>query len=179
MKNYLFSLFLVFISFNDRQCTRCTDFYNQVYQVNVTFPGLKSFYGTITLLPNNMFLDTHSISNGHAEAEVGFNVEFSVHAGQYKCLSDNRVRLTGIGYVFKTNETQVLRENGATAVHRYRLNFLNGSNKQCVGTLQFAFYVTGTNPFNSSDPALSTSPVGNVTCESINVGNFQLPTMIE
>ena len=153
----------------------CPKFENRVYQVTGQFPGKKPFYGLISLSKGRLATETNNIANGHSEAETGFNVQFNVHQGYYDCLRRNRLRITDFGYIYKTNSTSLLVNNGATAIHQYLLTFPSGSVDRAEGNYRYAFYNTGSNPVNKTNSPTFRSPVAKVTCELIDGKNYQWP----
>ncbi|CAF1617047.1 unnamed protein product, partial [Adineta ricciae] len=98
---------------------------------------------------------------------LGQNLQFAPHVGFYECLNSTTVHLTDFGYIFKSNEVEVLTSNGHFAFHDYFFNFESGTNQNCIGTLRYKFYETGTNPFDITNLPVFTSAPGQVTCSLV------------
>ena len=173
MKSILFSFLLMKIIFIEIDSNSCRLFENRLYQIKGQFPGLKEFYGLMTLLPNGNYFQTFNIANGNNELEVGFNFQSNTHQGHYKCLSGNRLKLTNIGFIYKTNQSiSILEENGALSLLQYRIQFLDGTNRRGQGNIRFSFFQTGINPFNPRNQPILNGPIGNLTCEIFNSRNY-------
>jgi hypothetical protein len=144
--------------------TNCKRFENKIYQITITFPGGKTFYVAIRLLPNGQFDDIYSIAGGKNAEELSVAFAFSTGIGNYKCLPRNYMRLTEFGYLYKTDGVSFLQDNGADGTVDFYLRF-SDNDKTCKGVTKFAAFKSGTNPFTTNDPTVFESPVGNVTCE--------------
>jgi hypothetical protein len=175
MQAFLLALICWFLHVGVSNSTRCEHFENRVYQLTDQLPGAKPFFSLLTLSSNRLVTETNNIANGQNQAELGLDIQFNVHQGNYDCLSGNRLRITDFGYVYKSNSSDVLKENGATAMHQYKLTFLDNSYKRCVGTLKFAFFRTGSDPTDPQNQPLLPAAVANVTCKLFNGKNFQWP----
>ncbi len=163
-----FLLSFVYIIHGDYQYSsnniNCKRFENKVYLLTVTFPKKKPFNAALRLLPNGVFDELFSIANGNNAAEVGANFSLSNRIGYYKCLQKNYVRLTGLGFLYKTKDVPFLADNGAIVIHDYNLKFSN-NDKRCTGRVKFAVFESGTNPFTTSDDPVDEGDIGDVKCE--------------
>jgi hypothetical protein len=173
-KSTIALFFLLFIHIATSASCKCKNFENNIYQLNTTVTGFQPFYTLQTLLPNGVIYETANVANGQNAAEFGVNLSFNVHGGYYECLSGNIVHVVTYGYVYKTSELAILQTNGAIAVHYYNLQFLKNDNRQCTGTLSFAFYQTGVNPFDTTNIPLLKSLNNTLTCELLNGRGFEL-----
>jgi hypothetical protein len=168
--------FFLFIHITDSGSCRCKNFENNIYQFTITITGYKPFYTLGVFSPNGMFYETSNVANGQNAAELGTNFAFNVHSGFYECLPGNKVHVTCFGYLYQTNDSAVLKTNGAIGVHDYELQFLQNDNRQCNGTFSYALYTTGVNPFDSTNTPLAISANNSVTGQLFNGRYFNFPT---
>jgi hypothetical protein len=146
---------------NNYQYSNCKRFENKVYQLNVTYPDKTTFYTSLRLLPNGLFDEISSIANGNNLAELGTNFAFSNSNGYYKCLRKNDLRLTAFGYVYETPSVSYLSDNGAVIIYDYYFNFYN-NDKTFTGSVKYAIFKSGTNPFTTTDKPVSEGDIGTV-----------------
>ena len=142
----------------------CKPFENKIYQLTVTFPGAVPLYAGLRLLPNGMFDEIFSIANGNNAAEVGANFALSNRYGYYKCLSNNQMRLTGYGFLYKTADVPFLATNGADVTHDYRFQF-DSTGRTLTGKVRFGVYTAGSDPFDTNNVAVFPGPIGDVKGE--------------
>jgi len=147
-----------------RQYPSCKQFENKIYQVTVTFPSLQPLFVGVRLRPNGMFDEICNIGNGNNEAELGANFGLSTRVGYYKCLPNNKMRITGYGYLYKNPDISFLATNGAVVMHDFSLQFDN-SGKTLTGNVTFAAFTSGTNPFDMDNVPIMPGPIGVVTGE--------------
>ncbi|CAF1529421.1 unnamed protein product [Rotaria sordida] len=122
-----------------------------------------------------MFIESNNIANGGNTEELAIDIQFGVQQGYYECLSSNRVRLTAITYIYKTNALPALQSNGAIATHTYYLTFSKDFRK-CSGELSFLFFTTGSNPFRKGNVPTYVSSKANVTCELLDGRDYKWPS---
>ncbi|UJR18578.1 hypothetical protein I4U23_005485 [Adineta vaga] len=145
----------------------CALFTNKIYQVRTRFYTYAPFYFLMLFLPDGIVYEISNIANGLNADTLGQNLQFAPHVGFYECLNSTTVHLTDFGYIFKSNEVEVLTSNGHFAFHDYFFNFESGTNANCVGTLRYKFYETGKNPFDIANLPVFTSAPGQVTCSLV------------
>lgn len=155
---------------------KCTDLDNTFYKVKITKYGYLPYYSFLTLLPNGIFIETVNIANGNNAAQIGFNVEFNVHTGTYECLTGNQVRFLTTGFIYKSNVSEVLKDNGAIGVHEYDVQFGNNKKQKGSGTFRFSFYDVDSDPFNKKNTPVLISPTFDITCQLLNGLGVILPT---
>lgn len=153
----------------------CALFRNRLIQVTNQFPGLDPFYSILSLAPGGTFIETTNIADGNNTNTISMDITFNVHHGRFYCPTKFILRLTAVGYIYRSSNVPFLQANGAIDAHQYRLSFLNGQNKQCSGILRFAFYTSGTNPFDPTNKPTLVSPAGNVTCQLLNLSRYSVP----
>ncbi|CAF1418821.1 unnamed protein product [Adineta ricciae] len=150
----LFLSFICLINCSYDDYYDCRQYENKVYQLKVTFPGKKPLYAALRLQPKGSFDELFSIGGGNNAAELGVSFALSNRVGYYKCLGNNLMQLTGLGYLYKTDDVPFLKENGAVVIHDYYFRFSNRGRK-INGKVKFAVFENGLNPFTTTaDPKL-------------------------
>jgi hypothetical protein len=174
MQKQFLILLLSFIYFvnGDYEDSSCKRYENKIYQLTLKYPGEKSFYAGIRLLPNGQADDITSIAGGNNDQELlGASFPFSNGIGNYKCLPRNYIRATGFFYAYKTAGVDFLQDNGAAAVVDYYLSFYNNY-RSCKGSFKTTFFPVGTNPFTKTVAPAFESPVGEVSCELLHFRTY-------
>ncbi|CAF1257277.1 unnamed protein product, partial [Didymodactylos carnosus] len=143
----------------------CTKYANTVYQTNVTFPGKKTWYGLVTLLPNNILFEDDSLGDTNTIAELGLQITVGTHSGHYSCPTATTIAAVDFGYAYKNPKEPVLK-SGALAVHNFYL-YLTKDGQSCTGKFVFAMYPPGSNPFSNNLKPLLKSGVAKLTCERL------------
>jgi hypothetical protein len=156
--------FLSFILISEGQNYQCPSIENRIYQVQTRFFSYNPFYFLMLFLPNGIIYEISNIANGLNADSLGLSLQFAPHIGFYECLNSSTLHITDFGYIFKSNEVEVLTSNGHFAFHDYFFYFENGTYKECVGTLRYKFYETGTNPFDITNIPVFISAPGRITC---------------
>ena len=144
----------------------CSWYVNKIYQLKVTFPGKVPLYAAVRLLSNGAFDEIFSIANGNNEAEVGANFALSNRFGYYRCSNSKEMKLTGFGFLYKSDSLPFLAVNGATVMHDYAFRFSH-DRKSLSGKVRFAVFHAGTNPFDRGAQPVHEGPIGDVTGELI------------
>ncbi|CAF1409320.1 unnamed protein product [Rotaria sordida] len=136
--------------------------------------GLQPAYSLVTFVENGIVFETQNTANGNSAPSFGIEVKLGIHSGYYECLGRNRVHLTDIGYVYKTNALPVLKSNGAIAIHDFYLTFSRDF-KTYAGMAKYAFFTTGSNPFRKGNVPTYVSSTANVTGELLEERNYKWP----
>lgn len=148
---------------SDSQCSR---YVNKIYQIKVTFPDKVPLYAILRLLPNGAFDELFSIANGNNAAEVGVDFALSNRVGYYRCSTLTEMQLTGLGFLYKTEGVPFLKVNGAVVIHDYAFRF-SDDGKRGQGTVKFAVFPSGTNPFAADAIPVHIGDLGILTFEQI------------
>jgi hypothetical protein len=146
--------------------TSCAAYVNKIYQIKVTFPDKVPLYAILRLLPNGAFDELFSIANGNNTAEVGVDFALSNRVGYYLCSSPVDMYLTGLGFLYKTAGISFLEKIGAVVINDYAFRF-SADGKTGFGTVIFAVFSSGTNPFANDAIPVHTGPLGTLTLEQI------------
>ena len=155
----------------------CPNFLNKIYQTtNQMADQPKPWYGFLLFLPNGIFAEANNIAGGNSANSLGVNLTLGVHFGYYTCLKNNMVHLSDTGYMYTTPEVAFLSRNGAVPVHDYYLHFPGLHAENCHGTVRFAIFRTGSNPFAPSNTPVFISANGTAKCQFIDGRNFRFPT---
>ncbi|UJR14325.1 hypothetical protein I4U23_001321 [Adineta vaga] len=142
----------------------CNAFKNKVYQLKITLPDKEPFYALMDFQDECKIHEFDNIANGGSKAEIGFDLTLGTHVGFYACHSRKYVHITTSGYIYQTPDVPELEDNGAIAVHDIKLNF-SKDRKTCHGSMEFAFYETGSDPFDSDNTAKLSVKDAKVTCQ--------------
>ncbi|CAF1565303.1 unnamed protein product [Adineta steineri] len=157
-------LILISIVNGSRYNYNCHQYENRVYQLTVTFPDKEPLYCALRLQTHGMFDELFSIAGGNNAAELGSSFALSNRVGYYKCLAGNKMHLTGLGYLYKTEDVEFLKENGAVVIHDYSFRFHNNG-KKLTGQVKFAVFKNGENPFTTNDKPVFVGDIGQVKGE--------------
>lgn len=154
----------------------CAKFAHRMFHVKVEFPDFKPFYSLLVLGDAGTFSETINVADGNNSAHVGVSLAFNVHQGFYSCSQNRVVKLTNIGYIYRTKNVPALKENGALGIHQYVLRFpLAMNHNRCHGEFQLGYYSVDSNPFDGETRPLSKSGVANLTCVQFKGRNFAWP----
>lgn len=126
-------------------------------------------------MEDGLFNEETNISNGQSSAELGVHIVAGTRMGFFDCPNPNIMHLTSFGYVFKNTEMPFLVSNGALILQDYRLYFSNGNYSFCTGTLNAAYFTTGSNPFDPTNVPLFIYPTRNLTCEMLSGRHYVWP----
>ncbi|CAF3811076.1 unnamed protein product [Adineta steineri] len=143
---------------------RCASLKSKIYQFSITFPDLEPYYGLVDFQDNYKVAKYDNIGHGGSEAEVGIQLTFDTHIGYYACHGRDYVHITLTGWVYKTAGVPSLEDNGALAVHYYKLYF-SRDYETCTGTLDYAFYKTGSDPFARKNKPTLNGTEAVITCK--------------
>jgi hypothetical protein len=164
-------LTLISIVNGNNQYPNCRQYENKIYRLKFTFSDSEPAYSTLRLNSFGGFDELSNIANGNNKAELGESFAFSSRVGYYKCLRGNDMRLTSIGYLYKTEDVEFLKVNGATVVVDYYLRFTN-SGKKFTGSVKFVAFESGTDPFKTNDEPAYESKVGKVQGELLKFRSY-------
>ncbi|CAF0895451.1 unnamed protein product [Adineta steineri] len=142
----------------------CSSFKSKIYQVSITFPDLDPFYAIFDFQDNYKVVEYDNIGHGGSKAELGVDLTLDTHVGYYACHGREYVHASIAGWIYKTAGVPALEDNGALAVHNYKLYF-SRDRETCTGSMEYSFYKTGSDPFaRKNKPTLHTEG-GVVTCK--------------
>ena len=153
------------------------NFVNKIYQLtNRMADKPKPWYGFWLFLPNGLFVEANNIAGSNSASWLGVNLTLGVHFGYYTCLQNYMVHLSDTGYMYTTPEVAFFSRNGAVPVHDYYLHLSGEHAKNYHGTVRYAIFRTGSNPFASSNTPVFLSANGTAKCQFIDGRSFQFPT---
>ena len=151
----------------------CGNYIGEIFQMEIDYNDSKS-YALFTLGENNLVTMIDSTEGGTLGAEQTDEPGFTSQLGRWQCVSEYHIEIRSVNYVHP-----ILNSNNAGVLcsSEWSLNFVD---KTYIfgGTLNYAYYRLGSNPFNTHQNNVDLSSFGSyqIKGERLVMFNTRIPT---